>query len=485
MLRITAVALVFVASFWSLPGCSQEKGVPSATRPSIAPATQPTATLSLAGAELRPMYRELMPVDLPTVIRVAAARNIDIQQAQERVAASQGRYESSVEAVLPVIAPTLMYQHLEGVNQNANGTLVAANFNNLLPAITVQWIINPGAVAYDIIAARRRLRASREDAEAAQLETRRLGAIQYYDLLLAQAKVAVARQAVAQAEEALRLTALRVRAGTSLQSDETRARASRAGRQQDLLIAVNDFYQASVALTATLNLDPTVTLVPKGEQLAQATLVRNDLTIDELLAMAVKYRPDLAAARTLLKAADADKGAVIWGALGPQLQAAYTYGGLKTSIPGKTYGLHEQQRGSAGVGFALGLSTFGRSKTAESNVRSAALDVERQLVLIGRDVVATSQLSQTNAAIIPIAQEQVHSAEEALRLAQANLNAGTSLLLDVLQAEDEVNSARLRYAGAVAHYNQSQVNLIASVGMLDETTLTIVPGSDFPATMPR
>ena len=89
------------------------------------------------------MYRELLPVDLATVMQVAAAKNIDIQQVQARVAAAQGRYESSVEAAFPVIAPNLMYQHLEGVNQNANGTLVAANFNNLLPAITVQWIINP------------------------------------------------------------------------------------------------------------------------------------------------------------------------------------------------------------------------------------------------------------------------------------------------------------------------------------------------------
>ena len=60
------------------------------------------------------------------------------------------------------------------------------------------------------------------------------------------------------------------------------------------------------------------------------------------------------------------------------------------------------------------------------------------------------------------------------------------LLLDVLQAEDELDNARLRYAQAVARYNQSQVRLLASLGLLDGRTLTKGipmqprPGADTP-----
>jgi outer membrane protein TolC len=52
-------------------------------------------------------------------------------------------------------------------------------------------------------------------------------------------------------------------------------------------------------------------------------------------------------------------------------------------------------------------------------------------------------------------------------------------LLDVLQAEDELDSARLRYAQAVAHYNQSQVRLLASLGLLKADTFT--PATTRPA----
>lgn len=445
--------------------------VPAVRPPSVAPTTQPSALLQLDSSDIKPMYRELLAIDLATVARIVMARNIDILQARQRVDASRGRYESSVEAIFPVIAPSLLYQHLNGVNQNANGTLILTNFNNLLPAITLQWIINPGKVVYDIVASKRRLEASGQQEQAVQLDALRRATVEYYDLALAQAQVAAARKAAGEAEEALRITRLRIHAGTALAADEMRSRASLAGRRQDLILAVNAFYQRSLALTTTLHLDATVTLVPGANQITQTTLVRDALPIEELLGLAVRFRPDLQSARSLLASVNADKSASIWGGIGPQLQAAYTVGALGTEIHGREFHPREVQRASASAGFALGVSTFGQVKIADANVRSAALDVERQLDQVRAEVVAAQQSSLTQAALIPIAREQVDSAEEALRLAQSNLNAGTMLLLDVLQADDEVNSARLRYASAVVRYNQSQVNLLSALGLLSSQTL--------------
>jgi outer membrane protein TolC len=365
-----------------------------------------------------------------------------------------------------------VYQYLHGPNQNANGTLVLTNFNNLIPAITLQWIMNPGRIYYEIVASKRRLEASDRREQSVVLDTLRSAAIQYYDLVLEQARVAAARQAVGEAEEALRLTELRVKAGTALAADLARARASLAGRRQDLLLAVNAFYEASLALTGTLQLDPVVTLVPAPNQIEQIALVKDELSVDELLATAVRYRPDLEEARSLLAATEADKGAVLWGALGPQFQAAYTFGGVATDAQGHVFHLREQEKAYASAGFAFGMSTFGQAKTASANVRASEIDIQKQLEQVRIQVVVAQQASITNANLIPIAQDQVTSAREALRLAQANLKAGTMLLLDVLQAEDELDAARLRHADAVVHYNQSQVNLLASLGLLTAPTVS-------------
>lgn len=454
----------------AIAGCA-ETPVRRSPPPSVAPSTQPAGLLELGGAEIRPMYRELLAVDLESVARVVMSRNLDIQQARQRVEAARGRYESSIEAIFPVIAPSILYQHVNGVNQLGGGNLVLTHFNNLLPAITVQWILNPGQVVYDIIASRRRVEASGQQEEAVQLDSLRTAAVQYYDLVLTQAQVAAARQASGEAEESLRLTALRTRAGTALAADEMRSRAFLAGRRQDLLVAVNGFYLASLALSTTLQLDPVVTLVPGPDEIAQTTLVREDFSIDQLLGLAVRYRPDLMSARTLLASVEADHGASVWGGLGPQLQSAYSVGALGTELRGRDFHPRGTQRASASAGFALGLSTFGHVKTADANVRSAAVDVERELERVRVQVVTAQQGSLTHAALIPIAREQVDSAQEALRLAESNLKAGTMLLLDVLQAEDELNTARLRYASAVVRYNQSQVNLLSALGLLNRQTL--------------
>jgi outer membrane protein TolC len=452
-------------------GCTHQSP-PQAKPLSVTPTTQPTAALDVDASQIQPMYRQLLAVDLPTVLHVAMAQNIEIQQARQRVEASRGQYEASVEAVFPVIAPTLAGSHLQGVNQNANGTLTTANFTNFFPALSVQWIINPGQVVYDIVASKRRLIAAGQQMQAGELETTRRAAVQYYELILAQARVRVARQAVSEAEELLRIEDLRIRTGTGLHADELRAQATLAGAQQDLVTALNEFYQASVVLTVTLHLDPTVTLVPRTGHMNQTMLVRDDLPIDELLAAAVRYRPDLVAIRTLLQAAQADKNAVAWGGFGPQFQAAYTAGGLKTHVLGQTTALHEQQKATGSAGFTWGLSTFGRIKSASANRRLAALDVELLVDRVRAEVVAAEQNSIAAAKLIPVAAQQVQAAEESLRLTQANLKTGTMLTVDVLQAQDAADAAQLRYAAAVVHYNESQVDLLAALGLIEESQLT-------------
>ena len=452
-------------------GCAEPPRQP-APPPSLAPDHPSERSVALADAAIQPMYREIVAIDLASVVRLALAQNIDLKRARENVEAARGRYEGSVEAVFPVFAPAIAWQHVDGSNQAANGALVHANFANLLPALTLQWIVNPGRVYYDVVASKRRMEASADQERAQRLETLRRAVDGYYDLLLVQAEVAAAQQAVAEAEEAQRLTAARAHAGTALAADEARALAFLAGRRQDLLIAVNRFYGASLAITATLDLDPVVTLSPLPHEVAQLTLVRDDVSIDELLHLAVTHRPDLESARALLEAAKADGSSVVWSALGPQLFAAYSWGSIETRSDGETSGPHRRSVATAGAGIAASPDVFGQSHAADAGVRAAALDVEARLLRVRGEVVAAQQTSLTNAALLPIATEQVRAAEESLRLAQASLKAGTTLLLETLQAQQELDAARVSLAAAAVHYDQAQVDLLAAVGLLDEGALT-------------
>jgi YVTN family beta-propeller protein len=215
--------------------------------------------------------------------------------------------------------------------------------------------------------------------------------------------------------------------------------------------------------------------------MAPVRLVREDLGIVDLLAIATQRRPDLQGIKYAAAAATAATKSTLWGGVSPQLQAGYQFGRLSSETPGQTFPLQEQQHGNASVGWLLSPTVFGQVKTAKATEQDAALEVERRFEQVRAQVVRSAQDSATNAKLIPIAKQQEAAAEEALRLAQRNLGAGTALTVDVLQAEDALNEAQLRYADAATAYNKSQVNLLAALGLIDSVSLTPGASPDAPA----
>jgi outer membrane protein TolC len=450
--------------------------------PSIAPAGQPAASLIVDTTNVRPMYdRRMFAVDLPTTVSVAMARNIDILTAREHVSAAHGEYEANIGMIFPSLSPNITARGIRGAVSTPTG-LPVLSFNRAFPTILLEWIINPGQVAYDIIASKRRLEASDQQDLAVVQETVRAAAVQYYDVVLAQAQVKVAQRSLEEAKELLRIEHLGTKTGTALPADELRAQAALAAREQNLLTTLNDFYTASVALAVTLRLDPTVVLVPKSI-VKETTLVREGLSIDGMLAIATCYRLDLAAIRTLVAAADADVGSTVWGGLGPQINA---FGRLTTPPPAKTLSdvLYRERTYVASGGFNWSAATFGRIRTAIANAKIAETDAGRQLDLVQAAVVTAHQTSLIAKKKVPLAQQEAASAEEALRLTQKNLEAGTGLTIDVLVALDAADQARLHYVTAVIRYNQAEVNFLAALGLIDELRVVdrmLVDGSKPPS----
>jgi outer membrane protein TolC len=133
---------------------------------------------------------------------------------------------------------------------------------------------------------------------------------------------------------------------------------------------------------------------------------------------------------------------------------------------------YRQQVYNVSGGFNWSAATFGRIKIAVANAKIAELDAERRLDLVQSGVVTAHQTSLTAKKTIPLAQQEVASAEEALRLTQKNLETGTGLTIDVLVAQDAADQARLRYATAVTRYNQAEVNLLAALGLIDQLSVT-------------
>ncbi len=516
ILHKAGIAMVLLVA-----GCSAPRNATMVQKyPDVAPTSQPvsTAGLRLEASQIKPLYREMLAIDLDAAVRTALADNLDIRRARQQVEASRGRWESSVGGAFPALVPTNLFEHMQGTARTTEGRLERIGFSTFQPAVAIQWIINPGQVAYEILAARKELSASQHQEQAVVIETLRQTAVQYYELVLSQTRIATARQAVTEAEELLRINRLHERTGTGVPADVLRTEAQLATSEQDLVLALDNFYQASVALAVTLRLDPSITLVPRIGNLPAITLIRPDLSLDDLLELAVAYRPDLKSVRTLVQAAAARRGATWWGAFGPQFQVGYQVGGITghaedvvppkgipnnlivnplsptgvfasnpvingavkegilrvsqhaTPAQDRTYAFTDSERFNANAGWKFSLSAFGDLKTAGAAERQAIIEAERRLDQVRAQVVTVRESSRTHDRLISLAERQVRAAEEALRLTQTNLQVGTMTTLDVLQAEDAATEARLRYAQAVVRYNQAQINLTAALGVLEVDT---------------
>jgi hypothetical protein len=89
-IALTRSAVLLLAGL--VAACADAPPEPAAPAPDVTPVRQKSvSSLRLTNAEIRPMYRQVLAIDLESVTRVASLNNIDIKEARQRVEASHGR----------------------------------------------------------------------------------------------------------------------------------------------------------------------------------------------------------------------------------------------------------------------------------------------------------------------------------------------------------------------------------------------------------
>lgn len=473
ILRSTCVVAAGLALGMATMGCDNSWQSPLPTQHiRLAPTTQPiSAEVHLDRSLIMPVHRELLAIDLSAVAQLVQARNTDILSARRRVEAVYGQYASRVGGAFPVLSPGVLFEFHRGGARDSSGRIITADFASLQPAAALDWVVNPGQVVYDILASKKQLQASQQDELMVRIRTMQQAATQYYDLCLAQATIAADREIQRQAEELVRITSSKLKEGTAVPADDLRARAVLAQRQQDMLLAINGFYHASISLAATLDLDASVTLAPRPDKVVCLTLVDDNAGLDRLMVLAIENRPDLKATRERLAAADAGQNATVWGGLGPGVAAGHEGGGIASRTNGQSFDMRGQQDATVGVGWRLSAAAFGDIQTAQSRYRLAIVDVQAQIDQLRAEVVQAVQDSRTNVKLVPIATQELTAAAESLRRITVSFRVGKAILLDVLEAQSLLAEARLRYARSVVAYNQSQIRILAAMGLLDAAAL--------------
>jgi outer membrane protein TolC len=291
--------------------------------------------------------------------------------------------------------------------------------------------------------------------------------VAYDDVLVAQQQIAVNEASVKLLTHELEDVRRRFQAGTVPQFDVLRAHVELANETPRLIQARNSYRIGKNNLLNLLvcNLPKTIWEDVPLELSDTLQAIPLDIDLPAALTRAVEKRPELAALRKVESLRRED---VVQAKAGFK-PSAQVFGGFQwQSLPYENNQSQDLSGWIAGAQVSWNIFDFGltRGKIIESQAhyRRARLDVDetrRQIELEVRtawsDFIEAREVLESQKTV----QEE---AEEALRLAEARMAAGSSTQLDVLNAQTALTQARTTQAQALHDYSVARARFQRAVG---------------------
>jgi outer membrane protein TolC len=399
---------------------------------------------------------------------LAGARNLDIQLARERLSEAEANRRSAQEQFFPWITAGAGYHRRDGVAQAVPaGTISDAHYQSYNPgaALTVQMDL--GDAIYKSLAAKQLVKASDQALEAQRQDSTLSAAQGYFDLAKAGALVEVTREALKTSRDYQQQLHAAVSSGIVFKGDELRVQTQTERYEITLRQALERQRVAAAELALILHLDSTVELVPRDTLLLPITLFETNASMHGLLEQALRTRPELKQSQALSSAARAAKNGAVYGPLIPTVGAQAFGGGLgggPDSGPGN-FGAE----GDYLVGLTWrigpgGLFDAGRVNAGKARLAAAQLGETKLKDTITSQVVVSLARVQSLWAQISLAQRNLATASETLRLTRERKQYGVGVVLEDIQAQQDVTQARSDYLTALAEYNKAQYGLNKAVG---------------------
>jgi outer membrane protein len=291
--------------------------------------------------------------------------------------------------------------------------------------------------------------------------------IAYDDVLVALQQIAVNESSVQLLTRELDDVQRRFDAGTVPKFDVLRARVELANERPRLIQARNAYRIGKNNLLNLLGVDLPKTIWEDIPLALSDTLEAPPVTVDmpTALARALEKRPELAA----LRKAEALRREDLINARAGYKPAASIFGGYQWQSPLYENDLNFDLNGwvaGAQVSWSLfdGGLTRGKIVEARERYEHAKLDIDDTGRQIELDV-RTAYSNFIEAREVLESQETVQEeAEEALRLAEARMTAGSGTQLDVLDAQTSLTQARTTKAQAQHDYSVARARLQRAMG---------------------
>lgn len=407
------------------------------------------------------------PIDLATALRLAGAQNLDVQLARNAVDQAHANYASAVEQFLPSLMPSASYLRHTGREQAVDGSLVDVTKHSDTTGAYLTAQIPVGDAIFTALQTHQLVAAADAGATAQERDSALAAAQQYFDLVSARALVDVVTQALSISQNYEQQLNEAVRIGIVFKGDAFRVQTQTQRLQLDLTRAKQRQRLSAARLVQTLHLEPLVELLPAEREPAPLAMADLNMSPKELIRTALENRPELARSTALIAAAEQSRRGAIYGPLLPTI-GGQAFGGEFNGGPGDTTANGGPRRDyTVGLSWKVGsggLLDFGRIRASGANLTAAELSDEKLRDQIAREVVDGYSQVQSLFEQLRVARLNLNSAEETLRLTRNRKVLGVGIVLEDIQAQQELLKARTDYVGIVTELNQQQYGLMRSVG---------------------
>ncbi len=407
---------------------------------------------------------EKITVDLDTTVLTAIENNRDIKIAEYQYRQAEADVRKAAAGKNPSLSFNMEASRGGGfTNQNVVGVgqvKVYGVKNSFSDAVKVSWPLWTGGNLEGQIASARAQRGVKEETlYLTEAETKLSAISAYYEYLEAINLANVAKESVDNLTGHYTNVEQQYKAGIVAKLDVLTSNVSLANAKQSYITADNAKKLAEASLNNVMRLPLNTELVPASTEFPEPEFT---ISMEECLALADKYRWEIAKAQYGLKAAQAQLRTAKSGYL-PTLAVAGSYSWNDDSFPGfENRGWGAQATLSwplfdGGATDAKILSANNAIKEYEETLAQArekiALEVRKDYLNV---LAAKEKIRATEAA--------VEQAEEAFKIASIRYKSGVGINLDVLDAQLNLNNAKTNYITALYDYNVGLATLEKALG---------------------
>ena len=398
---------------------------------------------------------------------LAGANNDEIQLAKTKHTEVLAESKLAWQRFWPSLTLGAGYRRTDGNVQDIAGAVfdVSKQQYTVGPNLMIDW--SPGDMYYAALAAKQRALAAEQLAEKTRRDVVMQATGRYYDLLAAEASLAIIEDDLRLTQDYEKQIGGAVDAGTAFRADLLRVK-TQVSREK---LAIRQHQEkrdlAAAALSETLRLPADSALRPAKADLVPVRLLDRTLGVATLISQASQHRPEMKAAGAVNQAAVLEKDRAHVAPMIPNVQAGYSFGGLGGGYNGDVSNFDDTQNMYIGLGWKIGpggLFDKQRQIIAGAQEEATKLQAGQIKAAIGREVVEAAAKAQSAHDQIDINDEAVAAAQEMVKLAKERQASQLGVVLEYLLAREELTRARQSRVQAVAAFNKAQHELKRAVG---------------------